>query len=77
MARGEKEAAPCSFPRIGQKVKGYCYAMEIYLRGCVDKYCNLLGIPKDRLKKAQTPFIDEAKDPLCRVEEEVGGNPNG
>ena len=47
--------------------------MGIYLKDCVDQYCNTLGVSKDRLKNAHTPFIDETKNPLCWVDEEIGG----
>ena len=44
------------------------------MRECVDLYCPLIGISKDRLSRnGATPFIDEAKEAPCWVDEEAGG----
>ena len=71
LRREEKGAQPYKLPERGQNVRGHAYDMEIYLRDCVDKYCATIGISKDRLMKVPTPFIDETKDPLCWVGEEI------
>ena len=44
-------------------VRGYSYDMSQYLEKAVDKLCALTGTQKQALRKAETPFIDESKDP--------------
>ena len=35
--------------------------MEHFLDSCVERYCELAGVNRSTLKKANTPFIDEAQ----------------
>jgi len=44
-------------------VTGFEYEMESYGRNVVARYLEVAGISADKLKKAETPFLDEAKDP--------------
>ena len=44
-------------------VRGYVYDMEQYLDKNIEKYCEVAKVSKAELKKVDTPFIDEAKDP--------------
>ena len=46
-----------------RKVRGNIYDMQSFVDSCVDNYCELGKIPKAKLRKAETPFIDESKDP--------------
>ena len=55
-------------------MRGYICQVEEHVRECVDLYCPLIGISKDRLRRnGATPFIDEAKEAPCWVDEEAGG----
>ena len=78
MTREQNEADPYSVPEPGRRVRGYTYHMEEHMRECVDLYCSLLGVSKDRLKKEfKTPFVDESKEQPCCVDEEIGGSAIG
>ena len=71
--RNEEEAPPYAAPCPERPARDYIYQMEEYMRECVERYCSLRGISKDRLRRnVATPFIDEAKDPSYWVVEEVG-----
>ena len=44
-------------------VRGYVYNMEQYLDKNIGEYCEVAKVSLAELKKVDTPFIDEAKDP--------------
>ena len=44
-------------------VVGYAYEMRTYFDAVVARYCEIAGIERSALRAAQTPFIDESKDP--------------
>ena len=46
-----------------RKVRGNVYDMQSFVDSCVDNYCGLGKIPEAKLRKVETPFIDESKDP--------------
>jgi hypothetical protein len=60
-------------------VRGYEYEMRTYFDAIVIRYCEIAGIDRISLKFAQTPFIDEAKDPsgVVAQESKVGGSSSG
>ena len=63
MGRDQREAAPYPVPSPGQTARGYVYHVEEYMRECVDLYCSLLGISKNRLKRGvKTLFPDRPKE---------------
>ena len=44
-------------------IRSYVYHVEEYMRECVDLYCSLLGISKNRLKRGvKTLFPDRPKE---------------
>ena len=55
-----------------RKITGKAYAMQEFVDGCVDRYCELTGWPKEKIRGAPTPFIDESKDPLGVRDEDTG-----
>ena len=51
-----------------QKVRGYVYDMSTYMKKNVDRYCNEAMKGGQKLKHADTPFLDESREPLgCTV----------
>ena len=63
---------PLRLPDPKRKVKGYKYNLQKYFEKAVDKYCHIAGITKDKLRKVQTPFIDESKLAQGFVEQDPG-----
>ena len=44
--------------------------MQDYVDKCIARFCELTGYKVEDLKFAETPFVDESKDPLCVLPEE-------
>jgi hypothetical protein len=51
------------FENPNHEVRGYSYDMTQYLEKAVDKFLALVGAERNALRKAETPFLDESKDP--------------
>ena len=44
-------------------VRGKIYNMEPFVDQCIENFCTLAVVDRSKLKKFQTPFIDESFDP--------------
>ena len=46
-------------PITGKPVKTIEYDMEEFFSSCVDRYCELAGVQRSKLKKRHTPFVTD------------------
>ena len=44
-------------------VRGYRYEMADFFGKAVDKYCAVANVDRAKLKKVETPFVDESQEP--------------
>ena len=45
-----------------KKVRGFRHNMEKYLEGAVKKYCAIADLQQPKLRKVNTPFVDESQE---------------
>ena len=57
-----KSFADVRTPITGEtKAKALEYNMSDFMSQCVERYCELAKFERSKLKKAETPFLDEQK----------------
>lgn len=49
-------------PITGKTVKAIEYDMEEFFSSCVDRYCELAGVDRSKLKRRQTPFATDSTE---------------
>ena len=58
----QKSFADVRTPITGEtKAKALEYNMSDFMSQCVERYCELAKFERSKLKKAETPFLDENK----------------
>ena len=56
-------------------VMGRIYNMSDYLDTSIDRFCELAGKVKDKIRPVPTPFLDESRDPFEIIGEQGEGEP--